>query len=160
MSIEIPRSFTVIVPGHLAVMNRPGLYGTLSDDMAFLREQAVGAIVSLTTTALELEAVRAAEMEYLHEAVPDFTPPSEEQLDRVMDFIESLAGRDGRVVLVHCGAGLGRSGTVAAAYLVSRGSGAREAIDRVRELRPFSIETEEQEAAVEAYAERIKESGQ
>ena len=55
---------------------------------------------------------------------------------------------------VHCGAGLGRAGTLLAAYLVSQGCDAEEAMARVRRARPGSIETIEQEQAVREYAER------
>lgn len=150
------RSFTVIVPGKLAVMSRPGLYGSLEDDLAYLCAQRVGAVVSLTDTPLPAEAMRRSELAYLHEPVLDFTPPTVEQLDRIMDFIARQAESTGRLVLVHCGAGLGRSGTVAAAYLVRSGWEPRAAIARVRELRPFAIETEEQERAVVDYAGRLR----
>ena len=149
-------NLTVILPGKLAVMSRPGLYGGLEEDLVFLRRQGVGAIVSLTDTPLPAEAVRRGEFECLHEPVVDFTAPSPEQLERILDFIARQAEGAGRVVLVHCGAGLGRSGTVAAAYLVRCGWDPRQAIARIRELRPYSIETHEQEQAVIDYAERLR----
>lgn len=150
------RDFTIIVPERLAVMGRPGLYASLEEDLRLLRENKVGAIVSLTDTPLDLEAVRAAGFEYLHEPVVDFSPPTEEQLDRIMVFIGRQAEEAGRLVLVHCGAGLGRSGTVAAAYLVKLGMEPKAAIARVRELRPFSVETRDQENAVAEYAARLR----
>jgi protein-tyrosine phosphatase len=100
--------------------------------------------------------MRRSELAYLHEPVLDFTPPTVEQIDRIMDFIARQAESTGRLVLVHCGAGLGRSGTVAAAFLVRSGWEPRAAIARVRELRPFAIETEEQERAVVDYAGRLR----
>jgi protein-tyrosine phosphatase len=57
-------------------------------------------------------------------------------------------------VAVHCGAGLGRSGTLLAAYLVSQGAAPDAAIADVRAARPGSIETDEQEAAVHYFAHR------
>ena len=54
-------------------------------------------------------------------------------------------------VAVHCLAGRGRTGTVLAAYFVHRGLSAREAIQKVRDLRPGSIEVPEQEDAIRAF---------
>lgn len=155
MNIGSGRSFTVIVPGRLAVMNRPGMYGPLGEDLRFLRSEGVGAIVSLTALPLDGEQLRLAEIDCLHEPVVDFTAPDAAQLERILEFIDAQS-RAGRVVLVHCGAGLGRSGTVAAAWLVRSGMEARAAIERVRELRPFSVETRDQEQAVEDYARRLR----
>ena len=58
---------------------------------------------------------------------------------------------------IHCGAGLGRTGTLLACYFVSKGMTAKNAVARVRRLRPGSIETAEQERAVEEF-ERARSS--
>jgi atypical dual specificity phosphatase len=54
-------------------------------------------------------------------------------------------------VVVHCLAGLGRTGTILACYLVSMEMPANNAIIVIREWRPGSIETSEQEAVVYEY---------
>ena len=59
---------------------------------------------------------------------------------------------------VHCGAGLGRSGTLIAAYLVSQGAAPDDAMAQVRSARPGSIETLEQEAAVHEFARHLNGS--
>lgn len=150
------RGLTVIVTDRLAVMHRPGMYASLREDLAFLRKERVVAIVSLTVSALDAAELRGAEMACLHEPVPDFTAPAPEQFERIIEFITRQSEKPGRQVLVHCGAGLGRSGTVAAAFLVREGMEPGAAIERVRELRPFSVETEAQETAVANYARRLR----
>jgi atypical dual specificity phosphatase len=64
------------------------------------------------------------------------------------------AVEQGQRVIVHCGAGLGRTGTLVACYLVSQGHAADVAIQRVRSARPGSIETRGQVQAVHEFAHR------
>jgi atypical dual specificity phosphatase len=90
----------------------------------------------------------------LHLPVRDFTPPEPEQIARGVEAIE-LARGEGRRVAVHCGAGLGRTGTLLACYLVRRGLSPSEAIARVRAARPGSVETAEQAEAVATYARSL-----
>ncbi|HEY8504425.1 MAG TPA: dual specificity protein phosphatase family protein, partial [Gemmataceae bacterium] len=89
----------------------------------------------------------------VHVPVPDMEAPTPEQLARCVSAIRK-ANEAGMGVAVHCTAGLGRTGSILAAYLVSKGLSAEEAMTQVRELRPGSIETEAQEEAIQAYARK------
>ena len=90
----------------------------------------------------------------VHLPVRDFDAPSPCQIERgVGAILGTLAA--GEAAAVHCGGGLGRTGTLLACYLArGEGLGAGEAIWRVRSLRPGSVETAAQAAAVEAWARR------
>lgn len=80
----------------------------------------------------------------LHLPVPDFGIPHLEELSEAVDWINREIAA-GKKVLVHCLVGRGRSGTVAAAYLISKGFNADEAMQRVRRHVCGAIETREQE---------------
>ena len=58
---------------------------------------------------------------------------------------------------MHCTLGMGRSGTMLACYLVkTTHCDAQEAINAVREKRPGSIETEQQEQLVQEFSESLR----
>jgi predicted protein tyrosine phosphatase len=73
---------------------------------------------------------------YLYLPTVDDTPPALEQLRQGAAFIAEEIARGGGVY-VHCGAGVGRAPTLAAAYLVSTGLTPDEAWARIRAVRPF-----------------------
>jgi protein-tyrosine phosphatase len=59
-------------------------------------------------------------------------------------------------VVIHCHAGLGRTGLLAATFLVSMGLAAESAIKTIRETRPGSIETIEQEKYIKEWNFRFE----
>ncbi|KAL7978228.1 hypothetical protein Chor_014767 [Crotalus horridus] len=79
--------------------------------------------------------------------IADFCSPSAEQIQRFLQI----------AVAVHCLLGFGRTGTMLACYLAKthKISGV-DAIQKIRQLRPGSIETYDQEKAVVQFYQRIK----
>jgi len=150
----MPNNFSFVIPGVLAGMERPGTFSKLRDDCEFLKNHKISAIVSLTELPLESVYIEEFGFRYLHLPVGDFTAPSVDQVDIFVNF-QRNAEADGLATVVHCGAGLGRTGTMLACALVARGYAAEAAIDKLRTLRPYSIETIEQEDCVRHYADVV-----
>jgi len=122
-------------------------------DLARLAAQGIGAIVSLTESVPE-PLVGERRFKLLHLPIVDMTVPETAQIERFVEFVDRMVAK-GRPVGVHCLAGLGRTGTMIACYLVTRGMTAGQAIDHVRSVRPGSIQTEEQEQMIRRW-ERIR----
>jgi atypical dual specificity phosphatase len=144
-----PHGFSWIDKPLLAALARP----SSAEDFTWLREQGIEVLVSLTEDRPRRDWAEDASLLVFHEPLEDMEPPTQDQLDRCVSAI--VRANDRKMgVAVHCGAGLGRTGVVLAAYFVARGLSAGNAIARVRRLRPGSIETDEQAAAVELFARR------
>ena len=120
------------------------------EQLAWLRTQGIDILVTLTEEPLPRTWIDGAGLMGVHVPVPDMDVPTVEQIEQVMSVIDK-AKAAGMGVAVHCLAGRGRTGTILAAYFVRRGMSAREAMKKVRDLRPGSIEVSEQEDAIRAY---------
>jgi atypical dual specificity phosphatase len=142
-----PSGFSWVDRPRLAALARP----RAADDLQWLRRNGIDVLVSLTEDPLPRHWVNDAGVMAVHVPVPDMDAPTERQLDHIVAAVRR-ATESGLGVAVHCLAGMGRTGTVLAALFVADGLTARAALDKVRDLRPGSVETLEQERAIERYA--------
>ncbi|HET6574500.1 MAG TPA: dual specificity protein phosphatase family protein [Fimbriiglobus sp.] len=145
----MPPGFTWIDQPLLAALAMP----ESADDLAWLRRHGLDVLLSLSEEPPSRRWINDAGLMGIHVPVVDFTAPTDRQIDLCLDAI-ARAHQSGMGVAVHCTGGKGRTGTILAAYLVTTGLTARAAIDRIRHLRPGSVETPDQEEAVEAFARR------
>src|SRR5258708_3102958 len=150
MLMAPPHGFSWIEKPYLAAMARPSDI----DDLLWLRNQSIQLLVSLTEDRLRRDWVNESGLLGFHVPMIDMEAPTLDQIDRAVSAIKRAIEQQ-MGVAVHCGAGLGRTGVVLAAYLVNKGMAPQNAISRVRRLRPGSIETDEQAEVIEEYARHL-----
>ncbi|NOZ76287.1 MAG: hypothetical protein GXO65_01115 [Euryarchaeota archaeon] len=124
-------------------------------DLDQLYAHGFRAIVSLETDMVDPEAIRASGMEHKVIYIPDHTAPTQEQIREFIAYAEEKMG-EGKPVLVHCLGGVGRTGTMLAAWLIRKGMDAEEAIRTIREIRPHPLTIEPpQEEALRRFARSL-----
>jgi atypical dual specificity phosphatase len=131
-----PTFFGWINEGRLAASGLP----SSKDQIKWLVKQKVNSILTLTEEPLPVEWFEKYGISNMHISMHDHMPPDIAKLVEATQFLESEL-KVSRVVLVHCLAGKGRTGTVLAAYLMkAKGMRAKDAIAFLRSKRPGSIE--------------------
>jgi len=135
-------------------MPLPGRDRPLEQDADFLQQEGIRVLVSLTEIPPDGEVLTRRAIDQIRIPIQDYAPPTLEQMIEFVSVVEDSVAA-GKPVGVHCTAGLGRSGTMAAVYLVANGASANEAISTVRQLRPESIETAAQEDAVRRFEKNL-----
>ena len=149
----ITLNFGWLIDGEVAGHSAP----TSTDDLVFLKSKGIRALVRMEEEHRVLvtpDQIREQGLTDFHQPIADFTAPTPRQIDRMIQFIEDNVAR-GRPVGVSCHAGIGRTGTLLACYLVKNGKTAEEAMQEVALKRRAAVETEEQKQAVREYARRM-----
>ncbi len=137
-----PDNFSWLIDGKLAGSAIP----TSKDEIKWVQEQGVKSIVTIREEPLVDEWIK--DVNYLHVMSNDMGVPEFDDLIHTVDFIHRRITNN-EFVLVHCLAGLGRTGTVLACYLVKyQNTSTEEAIQKVREERQGSIQSYPQEEII------------
>lgn len=145
-----PTNFSWLLQDKLAGSGMP----TSFEEINWVRKQGVKSIITMTERGLPDSWVEG--LEYLHIPTEDLSAPDIDKIDVAVDFIhERIKNKD--PVMVHCAAGIGRTGTILASYLIKyQNLTAGEAIKKIRQERPGSIQSESQEMAVTFYEKFLK----
>jgi len=133
-----------VIPEKLAGRPGPQKYRW---DLASLREEGVGAVLSVNNGALcHREEFEAQGIQYACVPLSSNEPPLPGDdaicmaaLPKAYDFVVGQMA-EGRAVLVHCTAGKDRTGLFLCYYLVrNAGSTPKDAIHSVRQVRPTAL---------------------
>ena len=130
----------LVEAGKLGGGGHPERGGALAEQLAGLRLLGYGAVLTLTQQPLDPAALAAAGLTGLHLPIVNSAAPTRGQVDQAVQFV-SGCNRRNKAVFVHCFAGYGRTGVVLAAILIGNGNTVADAVARVRNLRPGSIES-------------------
>jgi atypical dual specificity phosphatase len=129
--------FDWIEPNVFAVSHTPSRV----EDIRSLHERGIRAIVTLTERSLTEskgitpELFEKLDILYLHAPVVDFRAPRLDRAWGVATFIEHMT-QDRRPVLMHCDAGIGRTGTMLHFYFMSLGIPLEDTKAIVETVRP------------------------
>jgi protein-tyrosine phosphatase len=152
------------IPAALFLTGMPGRYENLDEVLQDVRDQAISLIVCLAP----LDEIREKSPQYYNAVtrgavscsveecpVPDRGTPEDEH--RFLATVEDAAGRlrAGERVLVHCGAGIGRTGMFATCTLVAVGV-FPEVAERAVRAAGSHPETPEQHAFVKRVSTRLR----
>jgi len=146
-----PSNFSWLVPGEVAGSGYPGSHRALK----WLKRKDIDVIISLTDEDIGSDFAAKLGMKVYHLPMVNLEGTSPQALDRAVDLMKSVSGGK---VLVHCLAGMGRTGMVLCAYLMrEKGLDAEQAIAEVRRLRPGTLKRRVQLRAVRQYGSYLLE---
>lgn len=148
-----PQGFVWLIPGRLAGTPWPGIVRDTDEDLACLRDVGITRLLSLTEVPFPAETAARYGIGVDHCPIPDMKAPSLVVAAQCCEALEQALA-DGESVAVHCKAGLGRTGTLLAAYWLWCHPGcvtAPQAIARIRQLEHRMIQSEDQIDFIEEF---------
>lgn len=150
------RNFGWVIKSKLAGVRGP----TGHDDLKFLKNEGISVLVRLAEkhrAHVTAEEVAKFGMEHHHFPIPDFTPPSETQIEQITKLVKDRLN-EGQRVAVSCGAGIGRTGTILTCILISLCNPLEEAFEIMKSAKREAFETADQREAIMKFARQLGKS--
>jgi len=133
-------------------------------DLRSLYAQGIRGIITLTEHPLTIQAEIEPDvldeigLTNLHAPILDQHPPDSDTMWKTIRFINQMKEQH-RPTLIHCHAGVGRTGTVIHAYYLAEGLSLEETKAKVKKLKPssqFLMLSDRQKAFLESFAIEVK----
>ena len=136
--------------GEIALSRMPGSVTRIEDDIAEIIALDCACVLTLAPEqelnkhgAAQLPAMlKRVGLPWHHFPIEDYGIPAACQMESWRDLSHHLHQYldDDRKILIHCYAGIGRSGTIALRLMVERGADPSEALAQIRHIRPGAVE--------------------
>jgi ABC-type sulfate/molybdate transport systems ATPase subunit/protein-tyrosine phosphatase len=140
-----PRGFVWIETGRLAATPMPGLAAPIDQDLVMLKQAGVTMLITLNEQDFPDDLLARHGLRNLHFPIADQQAPSTDETDVLLTQMRRMLD-EGEVLAVHCLAGLGRTGTILAAYMVrEQGLSAQAALNQIRHFNRQFVQTDAQE---------------
>ncbi|HEY0481723.1 MAG TPA: protein-tyrosine phosphatase family protein [Kofleriaceae bacterium] len=146
-----PPGIDWLVPGMLGGMARPGLTFDEDLDLAGLRRLGVRWLISLEPAAFPRARLAAYGVAGAHLPIEALAAPSVAAACAMVAETEDRIRR-GEPTIYHCKGGLGRTGTLLAAHLITRGMAPLHALEEVRGIHPRYVQSIAQEQFLDQLA--------
>jgi atypical dual specificity phosphatase len=156
MVSDRPTNFSWVTEGKLAGSGLP----VTQDEFKWVLDKGIKSIVTVREVPLPSRWIDGTDIDYLHLMVEDYGVPNMEVLDEAVNYIDKKI-QSGKPVLVHCAAGKGRTGALLAAYMIKKENlTAEQAIEKIRLMRPGSVQSVTQETALSMYEKYVRSKKQ
>lgn len=147
-----PTNFSWVTEGKLAGSGLP----VTQEEFKWVLDKGIKSIITVREVPLPSQWIDSTDIDYLHLMVEDYGVPNIEVLDEAVNYIDNKI-QSGKPVLVHCAAGKGRTGALLAAYIIKKENlSAEQAIEKIRFMRPGSVQSMTQETALSMYEKYLQ----
>jgi atypical dual specificity phosphatase len=139
-------------------LNSGGALKAYKDELPLIHRVGIRAVVCLLNIPSDRAVFEPSGLEFRCFPVDNGEPPTVAQAEECIEFIESCRAHN-LPVAVYCQAGVGRTSTMIACYLIHTGRSAAQAIADMRAKESSAVETSAQIIFLEEFEKRKRSIG-